>query len=819
MKLYTRNQSEAVDMYDLMLIPIRTEQGQTLQQISGFTAANPPRRAARSRSEDLLILSLIIQGGGSASAEMQSEWLDHLAQNFFKTSGSVTSALRSLIETLNLTMMERNLKSAREGGWTTGMINLAALHHRSVYIAQCGLTHAFTLTHEGLQHFHDPSKDDRGLGLSRTPSIRYFQADLGTGGYLFMTASPPDTWHEDLLLADGFPPPEKLRRRLLNQAPVDFRLDLVQIQSGEGQIKMQAPAARPDTRPPDAKVGASPGQEIIDAPVDAADGSAEAGLPQQDTQEIKVADLPVPLPEDVHSMKPDAVGEPPSMPETGDGEDDTPMPEEPALRAEPLPAEEPQTPQASTEPREPDPALQTGDPRPQAKPARKEIREEGLQFLAGFFDWWHAAWRTVRGFFSGLLARFLPEREEGRPHMSRGTLVGIAVLVPVVVTAIALGVYLARGQRLQYEYYVEQAQSAAQAAQTAEDPAGKRSAWYEVLNALDQAEEIRESDETAALRAEAQDALDILDGALRLAYQPALQDTLSSSISISEIVSYGMDLYLFDEASGWVIHAVRDNDIYEVDTDFLCAPGNFSGGALGAIVDMVSLPINNPYQAHILAIDEIGNVAYCSPGQDPIVQTLPGLGGEASEGIRIAYENNTLYVLHPTFNSVLVFSATNGQFLEPPENFFKNAAAGEIPDLSRVVDLDINGPELYLLQGEGSLVNCVLSGLPDNPVTCQNPVAYLDGRPGLEDQALAMPEGVFTTVFYTPPPTPLVNILDATHGEVYRFSLRFRLYQRIRPDMGAYELDTSAATAFTIGEIEPLAFIAFGNQVFYAYVE
>ena len=171
-------------------------------------------------------------------------------------------------------------------------------------------------------------------------------------------------------------------------------------------------------------------------------------------------------------------------------------------------------------------------------------------------------------------------------------------------------------------------------------------------------------------------------------------------------------------------------------------------------------------------------------------------GRKPARGSEIAYENNTLYVLHPAFSSILVYSATNGQFLDPPLNFFEGAAGGEIPDLSRAVDLDINGKEIYLLNGEGSLVNCVLSGLPNNPVTCQNPVTYLDGRPGLEDQPLAMPEGAFTAVFYTPPPTPLVNILDATHGEVYRFSLRFRLYQRIRPDMGDYELEFPFSDSF-----------------------
>jgi hypothetical protein len=805
-------------MYDLTLIPIHTQQGQPLQQISGFKGASPPKRSARSRSEDLLILSLIIQGEAKISPEVQAAWLDRLAQVFFKTSGAVTSALRSLIETLNLTLMEKNLKLAQEGGWMTGAINLAAVHRRSLYIVQSGLTHAFTLSHEGLGHFQDPEQSDRGLGLSRNPTIRYFQADLGTGGYLFMTDTPPETWREDLLLADGFPSQEKLRRRLLNQAPVDFRLDLVQLRPGEGEIQMQSiPVLRPEKQLQETAREAGDEREEVEYLERSTPEADFTDVTQQDTQEVPVLNLlekqPDALPEhDPKDSEELDVDEVSSRPEETSVPDSIPKKPKPPRSGQLGSKEKVESPVASL-------GRDGADPIPQVKRARVQIREEGLQGLASFFDWWHKIWNKVGYFFRDLIARFLPEKEGQGVPLAHGTLLWVAVFVPLAVGAIAVGVYLSRGRRLQYDYYLDQAQAASQTALAAGDPAVERSAWVEMLNALDQADDIQDTDEVAALRQEAQDALDILDGALRLVYQPALADILSVEINIREMVSYGLDLYLFDEASGWVIHAMRENDIYEVDTNFICAPGNYSGGSLSRIVDIVSLPINNPYQAHILVIDEIGNVAYCSPSQDPVVQALPEMSPEVGEGNRIAYENNTLYVLKPSINSILVYSATNGQFLDPPDHYFEGAASPEIPDLTQVVDLDVNGPELYLLRGDGSLVNCVFSGFPDNPVTCQNPVEYLDGRAGLEEQTLSLPESRFTSVFYTPPPTPLINILDATHAEIYRFSLRFRLYQRLRPDIGDYAVDASAATAFTLGEIEPLAFIAFGNQVFYAYVE
>ncbi|MFN2303404.1 MAG: hypothetical protein ACK2TV_06695, partial [Anaerolineales bacterium] len=191
-------------MYDLNIIPIRHKNGKQLSEWPGFLAVNPPRRAVRSRADDILVLSLILSKDERLSSHEQSSLLEHLTQDFYKTPGSVTSALRALIETLNLTMMENNLKFARSGIATTGAINLAAIHRQSIYIVQSGLTHAYILTKQGLQHFYDASQMDRGLGLSRSPDLHYYQADLDQGGYLFMTDTPPETWTEDQLLQGTF---------------------------------------------------------------------------------------------------------------------------------------------------------------------------------------------------------------------------------------------------------------------------------------------------------------------------------------------------------------------------------------------------------------------------------------------------------------------------------------------------------------------------------------------------------------------------------------------------------------------------------------
>ena len=97
---------------------------------------------------------------------------------------------------------------------------------------------------------------------------------------------------------------------------------------------------------------------------------------------------------------------------------------------------------------------------------------------------------------------------------------------------------------------------------------------------------------------------------------------------------------MLDSTGGRVIHAERVSQGYEIDPDFVCAAGNYSDGRIEALVDMVSLPINNPYQAHVLAVDGLGNAAYCGPGQNPVVQILPSMASNFGEIKSIAYDSN-----------------------------------------------------------------------------------------------------------------------------------------------------------------------------------
>jgi hypothetical protein len=807
-------------MYDLIIYPIAIQNGEQHQQLSGFKVATPPKRASRSRTDDRLVVFLTLRGGEENPQNIRKTWLEHLIDTFYQNSGSVTAAMRSVVEVLNESILETNLKAASQSGATAAAITMIALHHGNFYIVQSGWTHAYCLTPQGLEHFFDSDLTDRGLGFSRKPKIRFYQAQIESEGYLFMTDTPPATWTESQLMPKGLPSLEQLRRRLLNQAPSDFRLGFLKIKQGKGITSFIQPEENKTSHTDQAAPEESP-----DEPIETQHNLSQIlDTPQEDlevdqTQKVinEVAEQPAPpeiirvdptkqKPQDTietskNEEQPEHIEPNAGQPDAGESEISVEEPPEPLdQHTSEVLAKEPQRKKSSTR---------------LTAEQRQQIRKKGLTGLVSVFDWWNNSREKISGFFKGLSAKKSDKSVGEAPRLSRKAQIWIAILVPIVMVSIAAGIYIGCGRRLQYETYYTLAEAQALSAAAAGSPEQIRSEWLGVIDYLDQAEEYKQTDDILALRVQAQNALDQLDGAIRLRYLNALNTPLSQDTKIIRIITYGYDLYLLDSTRGEVIHGISVGSSYDIDQEFLCKPGNYSGGQVEAIVDMVSLPPNNPYQAHLMGLDAKGNVVYCAPYQSPIVQQLPLLEGKGSGVVRAAYEGNTLYVLNREMATVLVYRPINGQFLDSPGDYFGNLGLGEKPDVSNVSDIEVNGQKLYLLNNSGSVIECTSSG---GAVRCQDTLVFTDARPGREDQPLLMPESSYVAIVFNDSPMSTISILDANNADIYQFSQIFRLSRRLRPDMRDEAALSETATAFTIG-INRTVFLAFGNQVFHAYLD
>jgi len=221
---------------DLNLLPIYRRSGQDLAELPGLYLADRPRRAARSRSADQLILFLSFSGGASLPREALDKLLSDLAKTYYKVPGSVTSALREVAESLNGYLFNVNKQNAGSGQPVAGLLSQVVRRGDQIYLAQSGPLHAYLITAEGTVHDYEPGQSGRGLGLSNSAQVRYFHASLTANDTLLLADRPSPGWDEDVLATLYGQGPEGMRRRLLAGAPPELKAFILQAKQGKGKI-------------------------------------------------------------------------------------------------------------------------------------------------------------------------------------------------------------------------------------------------------------------------------------------------------------------------------------------------------------------------------------------------------------------------------------------------------------------------------------------------------------------------------------------------------------------------------------------------------
>jgi hypothetical protein len=184
---------------DLNYLPLISQPGEAAALLPGLHIASRPRRAARGRQDDRLIVYLTLEGNSFLAIERQDQLFNRLTQTYYKTPGSVTAALKNVAGALNQLLLERNLRAGSSGEQIMGVLNQLVVRDGRVYIAHCGAAHTFLIAATGAQYFHDPELSGRGLGLSKSAPIRYYQAELNPNDSLLVTPSPPTAWSVEFL--------------------------------------------------------------------------------------------------------------------------------------------------------------------------------------------------------------------------------------------------------------------------------------------------------------------------------------------------------------------------------------------------------------------------------------------------------------------------------------------------------------------------------------------------------------------------------------------------------------------------------------------
>lgn len=842
--------------FDLNILPIHRVNGQESADLPGLLAVTPPRKTARGRERDALVLYLMLSGNAIFSASELTQLNNSAANAFYQSPGSLTSAMRKSAETINTTLLQRNLSTSGRGQYALGWLVLASLRDSQCTLLLSGPTHAVWVGAGETRHIYDSALSGKGLGASQSYQTYYSQLELHANDLLVLCGKFPRDWEADLL-SDRPPASLDAAYRKLTFAKSDLNAALIQVKDGPGTITVLRPeisASRSSTRPvpmvqetvvtetvehePEEETSASV-TPIYESPD--ADPRAHPIITEEELDEL--ADLAAhlvqpsayaipPQPEEANPLPPRVEGLGAPLPATSSSPS-TPRNFPPSIpRAKPVeaakiepslePVLEPVIEEEAQEEEEETPEVEEAleaKPKAERSNAHAEATRQMAKVMVSGIQTGRRWNERLGAFLRGFVPRLFPgeENESQQQRMfivPTYVLVVIAIIIPLLLGAMGTTVYLTLGQSVQYDELFAQAKNEAQRAVSESDPARQRQAWQNVLDILDQADEYRDTTELNDLRSQAQSSYDNLMGIIRLEFIPAFTNGLGSATQISRMAASESDLYMLNAEAGNILHASFTGRSLEFDGAFNCQPGTYAGYQVGELVDLLALPKVNAVGASVLGIDATGNLLYCSPGQVPQAFRLPPLPNTNWGRITsFALDNGNLYVLDATSRSVWVFVGDNGSFNRTPYFYFST----QIPNtIDSAIDLSVSGDDLYLLHGDGHMSTCIFSRISETPTRCTDPATIQDPFPAHKDVNV-FASAHFTQMSLTSPPTPVILLLDSENQSVFRFSPRtLELLNQIRSYTGkGNPFKSGPITAMTVSPNYVL-YLAIGDQVYFA---
>jgi hypothetical protein len=802
--------------FDLNILSFYRVKGQDWPQFPGLLAINPPKRTARGREDDHLLVYLTLSGNIPLTSSEYAQLTSEISGHFYQTPGSLTSAIRAAAQNINQALLERNLRTTGQGQYLIGRLILGVLRGGQFFIAQSGPTHVFHIAGGESRQIHDAQISGRGLGFSQTTPLYFAQSDLHAGDMLVCCSHLPASW--DTAILENNPSPEALRRKLLTIGGEDLNALLVTAQPGEGNFSLlKGTRGGLDESVPAASSLAAdlPGGQPASAPEPSPArpvSQVESSQPASRFARILAGD----------QNEPSAAGETPVSEDAPGAQTDAP-----AARRAPVtnPARRASASGAAAAAPAPRTAASRGrfaSTRAAGEPpriVRTESRSGGeiyrglARLIQGTRQATLKAGQSIRAF----LPRLLPNLQEGEGEMTGPGLGFLAIAIPLIIVTIASIVYMRYGRSTQYQENYGLALEQAVQARGQSDPLEIRRTWDSTLYYLDRAESYQVTQESRDLRQEAQTALDNLDGILRLGFRPAIVGGLSRSVQVSRMAATNTDLYLLDSARGSVIRSSLGSQGYEVDDSFRCGPGQYGNTLVGTLIDIEALQVSNIYNARLVAMDGSGNLLYCGFNMQPVAVTLtaPVLGWRGISGFTLDTDEKNLYVLDPAGNAVWVYTGNYGEFTGQPTIFFGE----QVPqNMASTIDLAANSADLYLLFSDGHMAACPLSRYEVVPLRCTDPITFVDTRPG-QQSGPKLNDGIFTQVSFASAPDPSLYMLEPLTRAVFRFSPRsdsaeLRGQFRATPDQNNSDF-SGPATAMAISPNRYL-FLSMGSQVFYA---
>ncbi|GIV63538.1 MAG: hypothetical protein KatS3mg045_0877 [Bellilinea sp.] len=799
-------------MFDLTVFKYNRLQGKEESELPGLFTSLPPKRPARGREKDRLVIFLQLAERNTPLQGAPQDLLEKMSRVYYATRGPVTSAMKAVADQVNERLLARNLRQAKEANPLLGLLSVAVFHEEMLYLAHCGPVHSYVIHAQTVEHYHDPQGAGRGLGISRTTSVRFYRCPFQPGDLALLCVKPPQNWSRQTLLGSAQLSLDNLRRRLLVQPDENFSFVMLRTRKGAGEILVRnlrsgepefssllrtdellpAQGEKPETLP------AAPPVTQMTAPAEQPQESKRATYltGEKEQEAAPTGGVVQRLRDRLGTMRVKAARNKTSSDVQSAAEIANPPVGESRQKA-------------------------TGEvSQPAVSPLIKGISPAARKaggWVSRFLHGWQAFKQRSGAALSRWTARMLPGKAERLPALSNSAMLFIAVVVPLIVVAVAMTAYWQQGRGEQHRLFLSQAEQMVAQADAQTDVLMKRVNYEAALGYLDQAAEFGNSERMRDLRRQILTSLDQLEGIRRLEFSALLPGPFDGKVNITRIVSTpSEDLYLLDQASGRVIRLVYTRPGYEVDSRFFCGPNLVGGLIIGPLVDIAPAPIPNSLDAVVMGIDAFGNLLYCSLDANK-TSAIPLRSPDAGWGeIRaMVYSPGLLLLLDPRSNAVWRFDGQGVDFSDPqagPRLFFSDF----IPDLSKAMDIAIYQNDLFIIREDGGMALCTYSSVSSIPTRCNDPYPYRISRAGEPPEEVDNLGVNLTQIQATQPPEPSLYLLNPSSAAVFQFSLGMTFVQEIRPlQDGATPIPSRPATAFRVTMARNLI-LAFGNQLFIA---
>jgi hypothetical protein len=673
-----------------------------------------PRRVARGRAGDLLFVLVELRGPDPLPFR---DLVDRIEAAYWRTPGTVTSALRAALAIANDWLMDRNVQLEVTDRLRAG-VSCAVLREAQVWIAQAGPAAAYVAHHGQVERFPARQVTAPAMGASRGIEVRFSRAALSPGDVLLLCDSDTAERTADQAIAEAivYTGVQAALQNLEKLAGSNDLIALVIEGAAERKTKAAIPPPQPSVRPAPSLVPEPPVKERLEptgvpaTQPPTVEAGAEAGA------EVRI--------------EADKARWEQRMDERSASLNRGPR----AGMAEPIKPPEPQVkagrpPEAEAAPEVAPAALarrQSGladrlRPRPAVQPEieaevapatvswrqrlGERVAELGLGERARAIGGSLRAGGIVaaRG-LATVLQRTLPEGvvPQQRGKAADTVLITFAVVIPLVVLVLVAVSYKQHSTLDRFQSLLSSARSEAAQAATLQDPAAQRALWASSLEQAQSALAIFPQDADAhAARDDAQRALDRIDNVVRLA--PTLLWDCKSP-GPHRLAAQGVNLFVLDRAVNRVFQltlnesgdAVADPKAGEPPTRAYKSQA-VSERQVGDLIDLVWMPESGTRtRSSLLILDSGGLLDYDLAWNLRAV----ALGqGAAPAGARaIAAFGGNLYVLDAGGNQLWRYKPQGDGYGGTPESYFDKP----LGDLGSALDMAIDG-NVYLLLADGRI--------------------------------------------------------------------------------------------------------------------